>query len=245
MTTSDFLGKSYPYAENIRSPAEIGMSDRGTIGQLGRNVRGFIDYVEVLISGDSKASATGGPLGNRYFLKTGAVCLAKDTCDSNGENCKETDRYIYVNNIPTGNIPFISSGAGMNFKNFRGLIPGSLENLNVLNPMAIFRAFRDGASPKCQIITMETVDNNNVRSEESHYVTLGDIKSMNPCLFNTATHNRTNPVTNQKCRQAFQNIESEDTTEVSILEDPIDQLFFAGVSCIGVYIFYRMMVKSK
>lgn len=245
MTTSDFLGKSYPYAQNIRAPSQIGMGEKGTMGQLGKNINGFIEYIELLVTGKSKASATGGPLGNRYFVKTGAVCLANDTCDATGQTCKETDRYIYVNNIPTGDIPFISSEAGMNFKSFRGLIPGTLENLNTLNPSAIFRAFSDGASPKCQIITMETIDNNNVRSEESHYVTLADIKDMNPCLFNTSTHKRTNPVTNQKCIQAFQNIKNEDITELSMPEDPIVQIFFAGVSCIGVYIFYKIMLKSK
>ena len=27
-------------------------------------------------------------------------------------------------------------------------------------------------------------------------------------------------------------------------EDPIDQLYFAGLACIGIYVFYRFMEKT-
>jgi hypothetical protein len=97
-----------------------------------------------------------------------------------------------VNNIPSGNIPLVSSGMGVNFSSFRGLIPGAMEDLNVLNPMGIFRAFEDGASPECQKITMETIDINNNSRSESHYVTTSDIKSMDPCWF--TKNKNTNPI---------------------------------------------------
>lgn len=242
MSTS--LGETYPYADNIRSPSEINMGTSGTIPQMGRNVRGFLAYRDLLISGDSIASSTGKPLGNKYFLNTSAKCMANDTCDANGEGCMITDRYIYVNNIPSGNIPFLSSASGVNFSILRGLVPGALEQLGVLNPAGIFRAFTDGATPKCQIITMETVDNNNNRSEQSHYVTLGDIKSIDPCEFNTATHNRTNPVTNKKCREIFQN-RVDENAEVLMSDDPIDKVYFLGLSFLSIYILYKFMYKTK
>ena len=241
MPTDKLIG-DYPYQKNILAPNDIGMNDNGTMPQLGRNIQGLTEYVKLLVSGDSKASATGGPLGNKYFFNTGAKCQAVDTCtkDEAGNSvCQETDRYIYINNVPTGNIPLISSGMGVNFNDFRGLIPGSIEKLNVLNPSAIFSAFTDSATPKCQRITMEIIDNNNNKSEQSNYVTLGDIKSMDPCLFNTSAYNKKNPVTNQQCKEAFHN-----STEVVISDDPIDQVYFAGLACIGIYIFYRIMEKS-
>jgi len=233
----------YPYQNNIRRPDQISMNDNGTIPQLGRNVKGLIEYVKLLVTGNSRASVPGGPLGNKYFLKTGAKCQALDTCttDATGNAvCQETDRYIYINNIPGGNIPLISSGMGINFTEFRGLIPGSMENLNVLNPLAIFRAFKDGATPPCQKITMEIVDNNNNRTQGSNYVTLGDIKSMDSCWFNTSTYNKVNPVTNVKCREAFQG----ENAEPIMSDDPIDQLYFAGLAGVGIYIFYRIMEKA-
>jgi hypothetical protein len=86
------LGPTYPYQNNIKSPSEIGMSDKGTIKQMGKNIDGLIDYVELLVTGKSKASATGGPLGNKFFLKTGGKCV--DVATDN-----EVDRYIYINNV--------------------------------------------------------------------------------------------------------------------------------------------------
>ena len=231
----------YPYQDNIRPPNQIGMNSNGTIPQLGRNVGGLVEYVKLMVTGDSRASATRNPLGNKYFLRTGAKCQAVDTCtETNGKSvCQETDRFIYINNIPSGNIPFISSGMGINFSTFRGLIPGSIEKLNVLNPAAIFRAFRDGSSPRCQNITMQTVDINNNVNTATHYVTLGDIRSMDPCWF----PDRKNPITNRVCREAYQN-QLADNAEIIMSEDPIDQLYFAGLACIGIYVFYRFMEKT-
>jgi hypothetical protein len=242
MSTETSMG-DYPYQNNIRTPSEIGMRDNGTIPQLGRNIKGLIEYVKLLVVGNSRASVPGGPLGNKYFLKTGAKCRASDTCttDDNGiSTCQETDRYIYINNIPGGNIPLISSGMGINFSEFRGLLPGAMENLNVLNPAAIFRSFKDGSSPPCQKISMQVIDNNNNSSTQSNYVTLGDITSMDPCWFNTSTYNKKNPVTNRQCKEAFQ-VES---AEVVMSDDPMDQLYFAGLAGVGIYIFYRIMVKA-
>ena len=120
------LGPSYPYYKNIKDPSEIGMSDKGSLKALGKDIDGLINYVEVLVTGKSKASATGGPLGNKFFLQTGAKCVDTKTDE-------QVTRYIYVNNIPQGNIPFISDGLGVNFSEFKGLIPGAMSNLNVLN----------------------------------------------------------------------------------------------------------------
>jgi hypothetical protein len=222
------LGPTYPYYKNIKSPTQIGMSDKGTIQQMSKDINGLIQYVEVLVSGKSGASATGQPLGNKFFLQTGAKCNA---CDSSG--CEQVDRYIYVDNVPSGDIPFISSGMGVNFTDFKGLIPGAMGNLNVLNPFAITRAFLAGANPPCQKITMQTITNDNVKSSESHYVTLTDINSMNPCIF----PNGTNPVTGAKCKEAFQ--------EYTLPTNPSAQVYFATLGMLGLFIFYRLMEKAN
>jgi hypothetical protein len=75
-----------------------------------------------------------------------------------------SDRYIYIDNIPDGSIPFISQGLGMNFSEFRGLIPGAMGDLSVLNPFTIMQSFLSGSTPPCQKLTMETIDNNNNKS---------------------------------------------------------------------------------
>jgi hypothetical protein len=236
------LGPSYPYYKNIRMPNEIGMSDKGTIQQMAKDIDGLIQYVEVLVTGNSRASATGGPLGNKFFLKTGAKCAAIDKCSDKNDSstCEQVDRYIYINNVPVGNIPFISSGLGVNFSEFKGLIPGAMGNLNVLNPFAIMRAFLSGSTPPCQQIKMQTIDVNNNKSSESHYVTLADIQNMDPCIFS----NGKNPVSGESCRQAFRSSITDDASPV-MSDDPMDQLYFASLALIGIYILYRFMEKSK
>jgi hypothetical protein len=234
------LGPTYPYYKNIKTPSEIGMSDKGTIQQMTKDIDGLIQYVELLVTGDSKASSTGKPLGNKFFLKTGAKCAAIDSCtDPNNEStCQKVDRFIYVNNVPQGNIPFISSGLGVNFAEFKGLIPGAMGNLNVLNPFAIMRAFLSGSNPPCQQITMETITSDNIRSSETNYVTLADITNMDPCTFS----NKKNPVSGEKCKEGF---EIKSQPEVVIPDDPLAQLYFASLSVVGLFILYRLMEKAR
>lgn len=236
------LGPTYPYYKNIKTPAQIGMGDKGTLDQMGKDIDGLIQYVDLLVSGSSKASATGGPLGNKFFLKTGAKCAAVDKCSNSNDasTCEKTDRFIYVDNVPDGNIPFISSGIGVNFSEFKGLIPGSMGNLNVLNPFAIMRAFLSGSNPPCQEITMQTIDVNNNKSSETHYVTLADIQSMDPCMF----PNNKNPVTGANCIETFETGVAKNVSPV-MSDDIIDQLYFASLSIISIYILYRIMEKSK
>lgn len=230
------LGPTYPYYENIKSPSEIGMSSKGNISALGKDIDGLIDYVEVLVAGKSKASTTGQALGNRFFLKTGAKCAANNIDGSDNQ----VDRYIYVDNIPNGTIPFISSGLGVNFTDFEGLIPGAMGNMSVLNPFAIMQAFMSGSTPPCQEITMETIDNKNNKSSETHYVTTVDIKNMNPCTFRDGN----NPVTGKGCRSAFTTYDGNDNSN-SFPEDPMVQLYFFGLTLVGIYMFMKLLEKTR
>lgn len=218
------MGPSYPYYKNIKSPSEIGMSSKGSLTTLGKDIDGLIQYVELLVSGNSKASKTGGPLGNQFFLQTGAKCMDQATQS-------QVDRFIYVNNVPVGNIPFISSGMGVNFSEFKGLIPGTMGNLNALNPFTIMQAFMSGSTPPCQEITMQTIDVNNNKSSETHFVTLVDIQNMDPCLF----PKKQNPVTKENCRESFVSSPS------NFPQDPVDQIYFMSLAGVGLYVLYRFM----
>lgn len=233
------LGPTYPYANNIKSPSKLGMSGKGTIQQMTKDIDGLIEYVDLLVTGKSKASSTGNALGNQFFLKTGAKCLANDSCTdpNDSSTCQQVDRYIYVNNVPDGSIPFISSGAGMNFSEFKGLIPGAMGDLTVLNPFAIMRSFLAGATPPCQQLTMQTITNDNVKSSETNYVTLTDITDISPCVF----PNKTNPVSGIKCKESFQN---NNNNQELLPKDPLIQLYFAGLSVLGLFILYRFMKKA-
>jgi len=217
------IGPDYPYWKNIKDPSSIGMTDEGNLPALARDIDGLIQYVEVLVTGGG-ASTTGGPLGNKFFLQTGAKC--KDIKSGN-----EVDRYIYINNVPMGNVPFISSGLGTNFSTFKGLIPGTMENLNALNPYTILSSFMSGSVPDCQ-------DTNNVSGQQTHFVTTTDISNMDPCNWSDGK----NPVNKKNCKQAFTGMQTKNT---SLPPDPVIQFYFASLGVLGIYILYCIMMKKN
>ena len=229
------LGPDYKYYDYIKTPKEIGMSDEGNLGALANDVGGLINYVELLVTGKTKASATGGPLGDKFFLKTGATCKDEQT----GETAT---RYIYVNNIPNGNIPFISSGMGVNFSEFEGLIPGAMSKVADINPMGIFGAFMSEANPPCREIELDTVDTKNKRSSESHHITTDDLKKMDPCLF----QNKVNPITNRRCRETFSTIRRNEQTkpEYVLPKDGISKTFFIFFGILVLYMIYEAANKK-
>lgn len=181
------LGPDYLYWKRILKPSDMGMSADGNFGALTNDVNGLINYVELLVSGNG-GSTTGGPLGDKFFLKTGGQCT--DVASK-----KKVDRYIYIDNIPNGNIPFISSGlGGTDFTDFEGLIPGVLGDLGKLNPLNLFKSFMMGENPDCMSITLQTVtpvtdanfndtgkDNT---GSQTQFVAVADVKNMDPCIFN-------------------------------------------------------------
>lgn len=225
------LGPDYQYWKQIKSPDQMGMSSNGSISTIAADVGGLINYVEVLVTGKGQASATGGPLGNKFFLKTAATCKDK-------KSKQIVDRYVYVNNVPDGSIPFISSGMNANFGDFKGLVPGTLSNVSALNPMLIFQAFMSGSQPECDEITLETIDVNNNRGTETRHVTTTDLKNMNPCDFKPL-YNK-NPITGQVCREAFTNKEISKTPD-----DFLVKLFYASLGVLGVYLLLSIMKKIK
>lgn len=243
------LGPDYPYWNNINTPSQIGMSSDGNLNALGKDISGLKAYVELLVSGGGDASATGGPLGNRFFLKTGGQC--NSNLDPNTDPVL-TDRYIYIDNVPQGNIPFISSGMGINFSEFKGLIPGAMSDMNVLNPFAIMQSFMEGSTPTCQAITMQTIGPTppptslpaNAVGEETHFVALADIGNMDPCSF----PDRKNPVTGKSCRETFESMEEDENSKYIKpfqMKDPIVHLYFLSLGVLAIYILYCLTSRKR
>jgi len=225
------IGPTYPYWKNIKNPGQLGMSSNGNA--IGSNISGLVAYAEVMATGNSAASTTGGPLGNKFFLKTAGKC--KDVSTGN-----QVDRYIYINNIPNGSIPFISSGLGTNFSDAKGLIPGTMGNLSALNPFTILGSFMEGSLPDCQEITMETVDTNNSTGQQTEFVTTVDISNMNSCNWGKG---RKNPVTGQTCTESFENL-NVSPAYVNLPKNKFTQLYFVMIGLLFIYILYCIMEKG-
>ena len=233
MTSTD-----YPYYKYVKSPSQLGMSSKGSLAALGKDVEGLISYVELLVSGKSAASATGKPLGNKFFLHTGGTCMGSDKVG--GDPVGKEDRYVYIDNVPAGNVPFISSGMGVNFTEFRGLIPGAISNLNAFNPESIFHAFTAGSTPQCVPLTMQTIDNENKVGSETHYVTVSDIQDMDPCSFPS----KKNPVTGQACKEAFGNHEKEEPFARRGGGATSDAVFIASLIILAIFIAFAWIKRT-
>ena len=212
------MGQNYPYSQYIKPPSQLGASTKGDMKTLGNNIGALQSYVGVLVTGHTRANVGGGPLGNKYFMDTTGKCK-----DQNGV---EQSRYVYINNIPDGNIPFISSAMGQTMSSFEGLVPGILGNIAYIDPTKLFTAFTD--STDCQKITMETRDVSNNITRESRYVTNDDIADYNPCWF----PERRNPVTNVTCKEGMTN-------------KPEVTLYFAGLGGLGIYVMYCLLNKRS
>jgi len=233
------LGPTYPYGKNIRTPGEMGMSAGGSLSTLAKDVKGIINYTSLLVEGWGPASSTYRPLGNKFFLKTGGKC--KDITQSGKP---KVDRYVYINNIPQGYIPILTEATGKNFNDFRGLAPGILTNMANLNPVSLLGSFMAGSEPDCRPLTMQVVDNNNNRSEETKHVTIADIKNMDPCSFGGDSNegkNTVNPETGERCnltRMGFSNLD-----ENNFQLDNLDNIYIFSLSGLLMYILYRYMNK--
>jgi len=229
------LGPDYSYTQNINAPAALGVSSDGTIATIGNDIKGLTGYVDLLITGQSAASKTGGPLGNKYFLNTSTQCV--DIANNNNP----VDRYIYVNNVPGGEIPFLSAEMG-DVTSLEGLVPGILSNManiSIPDPVAVYQAFQQYNGLPCQEVTMETIDGNNNVSSDTQFVSTLDMATMDPCWF----PDNVNPVTNESCKDAFRS-KINDKPNFRIPNDPFVQMFFAMMGCLFVYFIYRFVIKT-
>ena len=236
----ELLGPDYKYFKFVKSPEEIGMSSNGSLGTLAKDIGGLIGYVELLVVGGGKASKVVGPLGDKFFLKTGAKCIDVDSGNP-------VTRSIYINNVPDGSIPFITAALdGQKMSEFKGLVPGTMSNLAQINPMQMFQAFMTGSEPDCQSIAMETIDVNNIRGTDSQFVTVNDINNMDKDWF----PNKTKPVIRSKPtpkKETFTTLGgSASAVDYSKMpDDLLVKVYFSALGLLGIYIFLKMFQKKE
>ena len=140
-SSTDMMGPSYSYSDSIPGPSSLGVGSNGTFGQISTNLGAVTTYVKGMITGDP-------PLGNQFFINTGAVCTAPDGSTQ--------PRHNYINNIPGGGSPpgglqdlsFLSN-------DMRGLIPGIMEDVEGLDPYYLFSAMVADGSPPCECYTCD------------------------------------------------------------------------------------------
>lgn len=160
-----FLGPDYKYYKKVPTPGSLGVSSDGNIKALGKDIEAIVKYVEVLVSGDGK------PLGNKFFIETGGQCKDYKTN-------KLVNRSMYINNIPTKDIPIISDLTGMSFDSLRGIVPGIMEDMYSINPIKMFSAFMEGSEPLCAEVKLDVTDENDNILKKSAFIPISEIKDM-------------------------------------------------------------------
>jgi hypothetical protein len=172
-----------------------------SLSNVENGVAGIFSYVKLLVEGRSNASKTGQPLGNKYFLETSESCINQNT------NKKEK-RSLYFDNVPTGTLGILKD-TGEEFSEFRGLVPGAIEDVMAIGKIDFFSVFTETGIPKCLPVKLKTIDINNKEGSDTQFVTVSDIKQISPCNFIS----RTNPVNGAVCtRQGF-TMQSDTTNE--------------------------------
>ena len=218
------MDNKYPYSSYIKSPKQLGASPKGSIAALKKDIRILGDYIDVLTTGSSRAQATKGPMGNKYFLATNTDC--KDT------QGVAHPRYIFVNNIP-------SAGFG-------GLVPGVVQDVMYINPSKLFSAFSQ--SDVCRSVTMETRDISNNVSTETQYVLDDDLADYPASWFPKGVHpiksaetdssgdkNKKKDKKKDKKKKKKENF----TTEPDLPET----LYYISVGIIGAYLLLKLIEK--
>lgn len=171
-----YLGESLNYAGFIRPPTDSTMqfTDGGKRKELAHNINGINAYIDLLISGDSKASKRMSqdgkylPLGGKYFMKTILKC--KDV-----DSGSEVDRYVYMNNVPTGRLPF-TTGTETSYK---GIVPGMMGNIEKMSPFEMIDELFSSSVPKCKKVSLEIVSNTSDSGQEkARHVSLDDLQTI-------------------------------------------------------------------
>jgi hypothetical protein len=170
MANDGLLGPSYRYADEIKTPKELGIRRDGSVAGIMRAVGGINYYVDTIGFGHSTnfAKSMGleqRPLGIAYFTKTGLKC-------SNGEDLHE-----YVDNVPRdfekpcapgdSSCESVKSVIGQRVPEaiqaavgvpFQGLAPGILgDAIGALNPVPLLKAVGGGYS-RCKRVTLPVGD---------------------------------------------------------------------------------------
>jgi hypothetical protein len=236
------LGPDYKYYDHIVSPGGLGVTSDGTMGAMGKNVAAIVNYVELLVEGGGPATKGGLPLGPKFYVKTAGKC--KDITTK-----KVVPRYIYIDNVPDGNIPLISSGLGENFSEFKGLLPGILEDSGSLNPLSLFSAFQQGATPDCKEVSFPVQGDD--RDTSGGTITSGHVavSEINEYLAGQKLALGKKPAAYKKLlSEGFLSgnrlLRGENTRKSKPSIPPLAHVYLTGAGCLLLYLMYKMLHKK-
>ena len=97
---------------------------------------------------------------------------------------------------------------GSSFSEFKGLIPGALEDVISIAKLDFFAAFTSMEPPKCVNVELKTIDINNNEGTAKAYIALDDLNDISPCNFTDGY----NPGTKVTCNTQGFTVHDENNT---------------------------------
>jgi hypothetical protein len=152
------LGPQFSYADNLKTPSEIGVRSGGSFGAITSAVAGITYYVDAIGFGERGALGRNlgapqqKPIGLKYFINT------KNKC-SNGQ-----DMYDYIDTVPKGDM--LGAKVGNEIRRtmgvgLKGMAPGMLEDArDSLNPTPFLQIMAGSGYAKCKEVTLPIGDGN-------------------------------------------------------------------------------------
>ena len=256
---------NYDYSKYINSPGEMGMSSGSSMRTIGNNIGGIISYVKMLVNGGGPATKNIpntniniGPMGPKFFILTPTNC--KDISDN-----LMKPRSLYLNYVPTGNIPssFVVPDLPTMSSDFKGLLPGILTNIVSLNPVKMMNKIMTDTRNSCTLLKMDTVDASNNHKLGTGYVSLSDIRQMDPNWFSSTYPKPTIPTLEAEEAESFKtrgsnynnnnnnNNNNNDDVFSSVSNvnfnnvNKLPPIYFNLLSLIGIYIMLEIMLGGR
>lgn len=111
--------KETDYSYSVKKPPQVNVKSGNTLDHLLNNLEGLKYYGDTLLEKPA--------MGYNFYFKNGKC--GKDSVPE----CRDKERYIYIRNIPDGNIP---CSGGLNSRLY-GFIPGIFQDIMDVNPLNI------------------------------------------------------------------------------------------------------------
>lgn len=248
--STNFTGKDFNYVDAFYEPKDGNDGGEGPdmgpeAGKIMNNIKGTIDYGTALLMEDNSESTKriqkdAGVLGNAYFLNT------HTECEMDGDSNQVPSRHIYVNNRPTGEIPFISDMVGI--ESPKGLIPGMISNIQRTNPSGLLNAIIPGSDlNKCSSVTLNVFNQDKsgkVKTwTETKYMSKADICSLDDNAFPDPDPNN-NIKKRIECFTTFDDQEEvEENNYSNMPDDQAIQLYLSSITLLGLYLVLKFINK--
>jgi hypothetical protein len=209
------------YANNIQSPAQLGIRVRKRKKHILSNIDKLSVYDNILMSDTEEL------LGSKYFSLTGNKC--RDASDN------IRSRSVYINSVRPSATP------GKN----QGFVPSIITDLQEINPFALYNIFTNESRPSCTRISMDTTNNiDKTITTTSGYVADSEIRAMSECWF----QDKKNPLTLKTCVDPATSMPSEGFSNISpnsnIPNDPFIKAYFFSLGILGFYILTKMVIRK-